>query len=80
LEQLLGVVEDDLDPGVDEAVGDRLGGRGRYREDAMTFPPGVTVKDYTWGGSAGYPFAKSDGTVVRYPTVIQIVAVPPESR
>jgi len=53
---------------------------GRYREDAMTFPPGVTVKDYTWGGSAGYPFAKSDGTVVRYPTVIQIVAVPPESR
>jgi hypothetical protein len=53
---------------------------GRYRQDAMAFPPGVTVKDYTWGGSAGYPFAKPDGSVTRYPTVIQIVAVPPESR
>jgi len=22
---------------------------GRFREDRMAFPPGVTVKDYTWG-------------------------------
>ena len=27
---------------------------GRFREETMAFPPGVTVKDYTWGGSAGY--------------------------
>lgn len=53
---------------------------GRYREDTMAFPPGVTVKDYTWGGSAGYPFAKPDGTVTRYPTVVQIVAVPDVGR
>lgn len=50
---------------------------GRYRQDSMAFPPGVTVKDFTWGGSAGYPFAQSDGKVMRYPTVVQIVAVPP---
>src|SRR5262249_14109936 len=34
LEQLLGVVEDDLHPGLDEAVGDALGGVGRHREHA----------------------------------------------
>ena len=28
---------------------------GRYREETMAFPPGVTVKDYTWGGVAGLP-------------------------
>ena len=27
---------------------------GRFREETMAFPPGVTVKDYTWAGSAGY--------------------------
>ena len=34
LQQLLGVVEDDLHPGFDEAVGDVLGGVGGHREDA----------------------------------------------
>ena len=24
---------------------------GRFREETMAFPPGVTVKDWTWGGS-----------------------------
>ena len=28
---------------------------GRFREDLMAFPPSVTIKDWTWGGSAGYP-------------------------
>ena len=28
---------------------------GRFREETMAFPPGVTVKDYTFSGSAGYP-------------------------
>ncbi len=26
---------------------------GRFREETMAFPPGVTVKDWTWGGSQG---------------------------
>lgn len=50
---------------------------GRFREQSMAFPPGVTVKDYTWGGSEGYlvPAAGSKG--VRYRTIIQIVPPPP---
>jgi len=28
---------------------------GKFREEAMAFVPSVTVKDYTYGGSAGYP-------------------------
>ena len=48
---------------------------GRFREDTMAFPPGVTVKDYTWNGSEGYLFvAGAKGT--RFRTVIQIVPVP----
>lgn len=31
---------------------------GRFREEAMAFPPGVTIKDWTWGGSQGYPNPK----------------------
>ncbi len=26
---------------------------GKFREESMAFPPSVTVKDYTWGGSQG---------------------------
>lgn len=49
---------------------------GRFREETMAFPPGITVKDYTWGGSPGYlnPFAGVQGQ--RYRTVIQIVPPP----
>ena len=47
---------------------------GRFREETMAFPPGVTVKDYTWGGSEGYLVVKgSVGT--RFRTIIQIVPV-----
>jgi hypothetical protein len=49
---------------------------GRFREETMAFPPGVTVKDYTWNGSAGYLNPKKDGQPARYPTVIQIVPAP----
>ena len=45
---------------------------GRFREETMAFPPGVTVKDYSWAGSRGYPKA-TPGPPERYPTVIQIV-------
>lgn len=50
---------------------------GRFREESMAFPPGVTVKDWTWGGSAGYPNPKLGGQPARFPTVIMIVPPPP---
>jgi hypothetical protein len=48
---------------------------GRFREETMAFPPGVTVKDFTWGGSAGYPNPKPGAQPTHFPTVIQIVPV-----
>jgi len=49
---------------------------GRFRDETMAFPPSVTVKDYTWGGSAGYPNPKKGAGPERFPTVIQIVPAP----
>jgi hypothetical protein len=49
---------------------------GRFREETMAFPPGVTVKDYTWNGSAGYMNPKRNGQPARFPSVIQIVPAP----
>lgn len=49
---------------------------GRFREETMAFPPGVTVKDYTWGGSQGYPNPKRGAQPERFPTIIQIVPLP----
>jgi hypothetical protein len=46
---------------------------GRYREESMAFPPSVTVKDYTWGGSAGYLNPKRGKQPARFKTIIQIV-------
>jgi hypothetical protein len=34
----------------------------RFRDEAMAFAPSVTIKDYTYGGSAGYPNPKPDAT------------------
>jgi hypothetical protein len=48
---------------------------GRFREETMAFPPGVTVKDYTWGGKKGYLVPTPGATPSHYPTVIQIVPV-----
>ena len=48
---------------------------GKFREETMAFPPGVTVKDYTWNGSEGY-LAVKGAEGARYPTVIQIVPPP----
>jgi hypothetical protein len=50
---------------------------GRFRDETMAFPPSVTIKDYTFGGSAGYPNPTPGAQPVRFPTVIQIVAAPP---
>ena len=49
---------------------------GKFREETMGFPPGVTVKDYTTGGSAGYPNPKRGTPPERFPTIIQIVPMP----
>lgn len=48
---------------------------GRYNEDTMAFPPGVTIKDYQSEVSQGYPNPKPGGQPVRFPTLIQIVPV-----
>lgn len=50
---------------------------GRFRDETMAFPPGVTVKDWTWGGSQGYPNPKLGAQPERYPTIVMIVPAPP---
>ena len=50
---------------------------GRFREETMAFPPSVTVKDYTWGGSAGYLNPKRGAEPARFKTIIQIVPLTP---
>ena len=50
---------------------------GRFREETMAFPPSVTVKDYTWGGTKGYLNPKPGAQPARFPTIIQIVPNPP---
>lgn len=49
---------------------------GRFREETMAFPPGVTVKDWTWGGSQGYLNPKAGAQPARFPTIIMIVPAP----
>jgi hypothetical protein len=50
---------------------------GRFREETMAFPPGVTVKDYAWAGSLGYLNPKRGAEPARFKTIIQIVPPPP---
>jgi hypothetical protein len=46
---------------------------GRFRDDTMAFPPGVTIKDYQSDLSQGYPNPKPGGQPAWFPTIIQIV-------
>jgi hypothetical protein len=48
---------------------------GKYREETMAFPPGVTIKDFQSDVSPGYPNPKPGGQPARFPTIIQIVPV-----
>ena len=48
---------------------------GKYREETMAFPPGVTIKDFQSAASQGYPNPKPGGQPARFPTIIQIVPV-----
>ena len=50
---------------------------GRFRDETMAFPPGVTIKDWTWGGSQGYPNPRRGVEPLRFPTVIMVVPAPP---
>jgi hypothetical protein len=49
---------------------------GRFKEADVAFPPGVTVKDYTWGGSPGYMNPRLGASPAFFPTVIQVVPPP----
>lgn len=48
----------------------------RFRDETMAFAPSVTIKDYTYGGSSGYPNPKPGVSPERFPTIIQFVAAP----
>jgi hypothetical protein len=48
---------------------------GKYNENTMAFPPGVTIKDFQSDISQGYPNPKPGGQPARFPTLIQIVPV-----
>ena len=53
---------------------------GRFREETMAFPPGVTVKDYTGGTAKGYVVPTPGANPSRFPTVIQFVPVLPANK
>jgi hypothetical protein len=48
---------------------------GKFNENTMAFPPGVTIKDFQSDVSQGYPNPKAGGQPARFPTIIQIVPV-----
>jgi hypothetical protein len=48
---------------------------GRFREETMAYPPGVTIKDFQSEVSQGYPNPKPGGQPARFPTIIQFVPV-----
>jgi len=50
---------------------------GKFNDDAMAFPPGVTIKDWMWAGSEGYPNPKPGAQPARFASLIMIVPAPP---
>ena len=48
----------------------------RFRDREMDYRPGVTIKDYTWNGSAGYPNTTPAGDPPAFATIIQITTLP----
>ena len=48
---------------------------GKFREETMAYPPGVTIKDFQSELSQGYPNPKPGGQPARFPTIIQVVPV-----
>jgi hypothetical protein len=52
---------------------------GKFNDETMAFPPGVTIKDWMWAGSTGYPNPKIGAQPARFASVIMIVPAPPGS-
>src|SRR4026209_532697 len=50
---------------------------GKFNNDTMAFPPGVTIKDFASGGSQGYANPKPGAQPARFPSLIMIVPAPP---
>jgi hypothetical protein len=48
---------------------------GKFREETMAFPPGVTIKDFQSPVSEGFPNPKPGGQPARFRSIIQFVAV-----
>ena len=48
---------------------------GKFQEQTMVYPPSVVVKDYAYGGSAGYLHVTGTKEE-RFATIIQIVPAP----
>jgi hypothetical protein len=53
---------------------------GKFSDETMAFPPGVTVKDFTVGVSPGYPNPKAGAQPARFASIIMIVPAPPGSQ
>lgn len=49
---------------------------GKFKETDVAFPPSVTIKDFTWGGSSGYANPRPGALPTHFATVIQIVSPP----
>lgn len=58
-----------------ETPGTHIFELARFRDETMAFPPSVTVKDHTWGGSPGYPNPLRGSTPPHFPVILQIVPV-----
>jgi hypothetical protein len=52
---------------------------GKFNDETMAFPPGVTIKDWMWAGSPGYANPKAGAQPARFASVIMIVPAPPGS-
>ena len=48
---------------------------GKYREETMAFPPGVTIKNFQTDVSEGYPNPKPGGQPPRFKSILQFVPV-----
>jgi hypothetical protein len=48
---------------------------GKYREETMAFPPGVTIKDFQTAVSEGFPNPKAGAQPARFRTILQFVPV-----
>jgi hypothetical protein len=48
---------------------------GKYREETMAFPPGVTIKDFQTAVSEGFPNPRPGAQPARFRTILQFVPV-----